>query len=140
MKKSTADWVRKAEEDLAIARRSRHGKKPLHNGVCFHCQQCGEKYLKALLEELGRAIQKTHDLDVILKDLLPYHPSLRSLSRGMTFLTNFAVAVRYPGDDARKRQAEAAWRWASRIRHEARTLLGIRPRRTGRKKRRRIVG
>lgn len=129
MKKSTAEWVRKVDEDLAIARRIRRGKSPLHNGVCFHCQQCGEKFLKALLEELGRSIPKIHDLDELLKELLPFHPSLRALNRGLAFLTNFAVGIRYPGDDASKRQAVAALKWAVRVRQEARTLLGISPRR-----------
>jgi hypothetical protein len=43
------------------------------------------------------------------------------------FLTQFAVDTRYPGEDASKRQAKAALRWADRVRTEARTLLGIRP-------------
>jgi HEPN domain-containing protein len=102
--------------------------------VCFHCQQCAEKYLKGLLEELGLAIPKTHDLDQLLTFLLPHHSALRALRRGLTFLTNFAVGVRYPGDNASKRQAQAALRWADRVRTAARSLLGIRVRRTRRKK------
>jgi HEPN domain-containing protein len=99
--------------------------------VCFHGQQCAEKYLKGLLEELGLAIPKTHDLEQLQNRLLPHHPALRSLRRGLTFLTNFAVAVRYPGDNASKRQAAAALRWTDRVRTTARALLGIgaRPRR-----------
>src|SRR5882724_696502 len=44
-------------------------------------------------------------------------------------LTRFAVETRYPGDEARKPEAEAAFHWAERVRTAARTLLGIRPRR-----------
>lgn len=98
---------------------------PLHDGVCFHCQQCAEKYLKALLEELGLSIPKTHDLEPLLTDLLADHPSLRRLRRGAKFLTNFAVTVRYPGDNASKRQAEAALRWMEKVRAAARALLGF---------------
>ena len=107
----------------------------MHDAVCFHCQQCAEKYLKALLEELGRHVPKIHDLDQLLNDLLAHHAGLRGLRRGTSFLTNFAVAVRYPGSDATKRQAQGALRWASRVRQAARALLGIRPRRGRRKKR-----
>ena len=30
--------------------------------ICFLCQQSAEKYLKAILEEAGQPIPKTHDL------------------------------------------------------------------------------
>ena len=99
--------------------------------MCFHCQQCAEKYLKALLEELGIAVAKTHDLDKLLTALQPHHRTLGSLRRGLRFLTEFAVDTRYPGNNASKRQAEAALRWVTRVRTAARTLLGfpVQPRR-----------
>jgi HEPN domain-containing protein len=101
----------------------------VHDGVCFHCQQCSEKYLKGLLEELGLPVPKIHDLAELLTKLAPYHPTLRSLGRGLVFLTNFAVDPRYSGESASKRQAVAALRWAGRVRTQARALLGIRERR-----------
>jgi HEPN domain-containing protein len=97
--------------------------------VCFHCQQCAEKYLKGLLGEAGLTVPKTHDLLDLLGSLGLHHPSLRSLRRGLHFLTHFAVDTRYPGDNATKRQAAAALRWAGRVRTAARALLGIPPRR-----------
>jgi HEPN domain-containing protein len=106
----------------------------VHDGVCFHCQQCAEKYLKALLEEMSATIPYTHILKDLLALLQPNHPSLGSLRRGLTFLTRFAVGTRYPGDNASKRQAEAARRWAERVRDACRTLLGIRLRRRRRRK------
>ena len=125
MKRATAEWVRKAEDDRLIARRSSRSTKALHDGVCFHCQQCAEKYLKALMEEQGVSIPKTHDCEHLLNILLAHHPSLRSLRRGLAFLTNFAVAVRYPGASANKRQAQAALRWAELVRKAARKILGV---------------
>src|SRR5262245_40440222 len=98
MKRATAGWVRKAEHDIRGAA-GLHGRKPpLHDLVCFHCQQCVEKYLKALLEEGGLAVHKTHDLLRLLTDLLPHYPSLVKLRRGLAILTDYAVDVRYPGD------------------------------------------
>src|SRR5947208_9116506 len=90
MKKTTAKWVRKAEADRVIALQSAESKKPLHDGVCFHCQQCAEKYLKGLLEERGLLVPKTHDLELLRPVLLPFYPALRSLRRGCEFLTQFA--------------------------------------------------
>jgi HEPN domain-containing protein len=121
--------VRKAEADHVIARRLDRGKTPLHDGVCFHCQQGAEKYLKALLEEGGLPIPRTHNLDDLLNLLPPLYVTLRSLRRGLIFLTDFAVDPRYPNGSANKRQATAALNWAERVRTACRSLLGIRPRR-----------
>jgi HEPN domain-containing protein len=99
---------------------------PVHEVVCFHCQQCAEKYPKGLLEELGLTVEKTHDLVDLISDLTPHHPTLGSIRRGMDFLTRFAVDPRYPGDSANKREAVAALRWMDRVGKQARTLLGIR--------------
>ena len=44
------------------------------NAVCFHTQQCAEKYLKARLEEGGLSVPKSHDLDDLLNRLLPIEP------------------------------------------------------------------
>ena len=114
-----------------LAKQGSRSKIPVHDGVCFHCQQCAEKYLKGLMEELGLPVPKTHDLDLLLTALVPHHPTLRSLRRGLLFLSDFAVDTRYPGKNASKRQAVAALRWAGRVRTPARALLGIqeRPRR-----------
>jgi HEPN domain-containing protein len=83
--------------------------------------------LKALLEERGHAIPKTHNLDDLFGLLHPHYAKLRPLHRGLIFLTDFAVGIRYPGDNASKRQAASARRWAERARTTCRTLLGIRP-------------
>lgn len=34
----------------------------IHEQVCYHAQQASEKYLKAVLNEIGAAIKSTHDL------------------------------------------------------------------------------
>jgi hypothetical protein len=81
------------------------------------------------MEELALAVPKTHVLVLLLAALAPHHPGLRSFRRGLVFLTTFAVDTRYPGEDASKRQAVAALRWAEKVRAMARQLLGMRERR-----------
>jgi HEPN domain-containing protein len=103
-----------------------HGDRRFHDERCFHCQQAAEKFLKGLLEERGQAVPRTHDLVALHKLLLPHHPELRNLRRGLEFLTDFAVETRYPGDHATKRQASAAERWAGSVRQVCRRILGIR--------------
>ena len=61
MKKSTREWVKKAEQDYVLAVQGSRSEVPVHDGVCFHCQQCAEKYLKGLMEELGLAVPKTRN-------------------------------------------------------------------------------
>jgi HEPN domain-containing protein len=98
------------------------------------CQQSAEKYLKALLEEPGLTIPRTHLLKDLLALLQPHYPGLSPLRRGLVFLTRFAVGTRYPGDSASKREAASALRWAGRVRTAAWAIFGIRPPRRRRKK------
>jgi HEPN domain-containing protein len=121
--------VQKAEEDYWVAVKTYRGGGAFHNAVCFHCQQSAEKYLKALLEERGLNVPKTHDLDGLRTLLLPHYPRL-SFRRGLVFMTRFAVETRYPGDRASKRDASAAVRWAGKVRTAVRALLGLPQRRT----------
>jgi hypothetical protein len=83
------------------------------------------------MEEVGLVVPKIHVLNRLLSSIVSHHPTLRSLRRGMIFLTVFAVDTRYPGRNASKRQAVAALRWAGQVRTMARALLGIRERRRG---------
>ena len=125
MKKLTREWVRKAEADHIMANALSTLDRPVHDGVCFHCQQSVEKYLKALMVQLGLLVPKTHDLDHLLTVLQSHHPHLRSLRRGLLFLNDYAVETRYPGKWTTKRQARAALRWADRVRTRVRAILGI---------------
>ena len=93
-----------------------------------------EKYLKAILDEQGLMVPRTHDLEDLLSLLLPSHPPLGALRRGLKFLIQFAVEVRYPGFRASKRQAASAVRWGGTVRDACRTVLGLRPPRPRRRR------
>jgi len=68
MRPLTAEWVKKAEGDYQMAGREfRARKNPYYDGVCFHAQQCAEKYLKAFLQEHDQDIPKIHKLLDLLK-------------------------------------------------------------------------
>jgi uncharacterized membrane protein len=81
MKRTTREWVRKAESDFQLATVIARGTEPFPNQQCFR--------------------------------------------RGLTFLTRFASETRYPGDNASKRQAASALRWAGKVRQACRHLLGL---------------
>jgi len=102
-------------------------RPPFRDIVCFHCQQAVEKYVKALLQELGISFPKTHDLEQLLDLLLPFAPKLNSLRRRLDALTNFAVEYRYPIVRATTRQMRSALRTTERVRTEMRARLGLPP-------------
>jgi HEPN domain-containing protein len=134
MKKLTAEWVRKAEADIEAARLLAGTTPPVSDPACFHCQQAAEKYLKALLQELGLTIPKTHDLAGLIDLLLPRASTLKSFRRGLNRMSHFAVEYRYPRKHASARQVESALSQAERIRREIRTRLGLEAKLKRRKK------
>ena len=123
MKPMTAEWVAKAEGDFAmVERESRARKNRSHDGICYHAQQCAEKYLKARLCEEGISFGKVHDLVALLEQVLPAEPLWESFREDLAFLSDFAVAFRYPGESADKESAMDARR---RFRREARNALAL---------------
>src|SRR5690242_20497042 len=118
MKRHTAQWVRKAGEDIEAARSLATLAKPPRDAACFHCQQAAEKYLKALLQELGVAVPRTHDLEDLLDLLLPHDATLKPLRRNLAVLTRFAVEYGYPGPRAKTREMRSALRNAESVRTE----------------------
>ncbi len=121
----TREWVAKAEGDYATARREvRARRQPNFDAVCFHAQQCAEKYLKALLQEYGRPIARSHNLEALAKPLLSTHPSLKAMAVSLRTLTAFAVETRYPGKSADRTVARDAVDLASSVRVAIRKELG----------------
>jgi len=75
MRRQTKEWVAKAEADFDAAQALfRRRKFAHHDTVCFHAQQCVEKYLKARLAEARIAFPKTHALSSLLNLLSPLEP------------------------------------------------------------------
>src|SRR2546426_1926885 len=109
MKASTREWIAKAEEDFAVVTTlARPRKKPLWGAVCFHAQQCAEKYLKARLNEASAPVQKTHDLEQLLNQTIPIEPLWAAFRPALKRLTDAAVLPRYPGNVFTKAEAQRA--------------------------------
>lgn len=127
MRPETADWLRKADGDWQVAWREVQSAEPVCDAVCFHAQQCAEKYLKAWLVEHGVQFPRTHDLVVLLNLVGDTLPQLRGEREALAALSTFAVASRYPGDDATLQEAREAIATAERARDLLRPRLGIGP-------------
>jgi len=65
MKPLTQEWVEKAEGDYRVASGQWQSANPVWDAICFHAEQCAEKYLKAWLVEHALDFPKTHDLEVL---------------------------------------------------------------------------
>jgi HEPN domain-containing protein len=122
------EWVEKAENDLKSAAHLLTMENCPTDTICFHAQQCVEKYLKALLVAQGTGFRKVHDLGELIV-LLPLRlrPSLDD--REQAKLTEYATVTRYPGDyePILLSEARQAVKIARRVRREVRKLLREKP-------------
>jgi HEPN domain-containing protein len=118
-------WVEKAENDLRNAENTLKMKAdcPLDT-VCFHAQQCAEKYLKALLVLRGSEFPRTHDLMVLL-NRLPKNIGLRLDAKDIHPLDRYSVEARYPGgwEPIDRKEAEDAVSLARKTRDAVRVCL-----------------
>jgi HEPN domain-containing protein len=91
-------WVERAEEDLTNAEHTLTLQEhcPLTT-VCFHAQQCAEKYLKALLTFHAVPFPKTHDLAELLR-LVPETGAPAMSLKELAIINRYALEARYPGD------------------------------------------
>ena len=126
MKRITREWIAKAEGDFAmVERESRARKNPNYDGLCFHAQQCAEKYLKATLCEAGLPFGKIHDLVALLSQVIAVEPAWEEFRESLAYLSDFAVAFRYPGESANRKSGLDARRLFRSFRLAAREALGL---------------
>lgn len=111
------EWVSKAEQDYQTAEvMARKRKKPVPDVVGFHCQQCIEKYLKAILVLKRLDFPKTHDLIELLEILIEKEPLLDIIRQDLRILNPFSVQFRYPGESATVEESKIALKAMRRIR------------------------
>ena len=120
------EWIDKAEADYATAvSMNRQRKTPLPDIVCFHCQQCAEKYFKAFLVNKGVNPPKTHNLTELLKQSLSFDQTLAHLSAEVAGLNSYSVLIRYPGFVTTIANAKIALDAVRRIRRKLREAMGL---------------
>jgi HEPN domain-containing protein len=96
-------WIEKCRGDIDVVRRSLvPSPDPNLEAAAYHCQQAGEKAVKALLVHLGIAFPrgggKGHDLRVLATNI-PRGHALYCDAWALAHLTPWATAFRYPPDD-----------------------------------------
>jgi HEPN domain-containing protein len=117
-------WIKKAEDDFRSAEHLLAIDEPPFEVVCFHAQQCAEKYIKAFLLWCDIDFPRTHDL-VVLARLIPEDRSLKVRVTEIVPLNRCSTEPRYPGDwgDFTDEDAEEALTIARSVRNEIRNRL-----------------
>ena len=124
MKPMTAEWVVKAEGDFAtMQREARVTERPNYEAICFHAQQCAERYLKARLYEAEVPFGKIHDLMALLNQVSRVEPGWESFREDLAYISDLAVMFNYPGETADAESAARAEHGCRRFRDAAREVL-----------------
>ncbi len=119
------EWTTKADNDLKTAAHTlKMGDKCPTDTVCFHAQQCVEKYLKAFLVVLEIELPRTHDIEILVS-LIPKSIRLSLTIEEQRRLTEYATVMRYPGpyELISLSEAKQAVKFARRVRQKIRKLL-----------------
>lgn len=121
-----AEWVQRAEDDyesaLDLLRRRKH---PTPAMVCYHCQQCAEKYLKAFLLKHNVHFEKIHELMDLNGLCSGVDASFAFISDWLKLLNPYATETRYPGRTYAVAEAREAVATMKEVRKFVRAKLGL---------------
>jgi HEPN domain-containing protein len=98
-------WLKKAEKDIRSARRLASSPDPILETAFFHCQQAGEKSVKAYLAFCDHPLEKRLDLGKLVGLAKSYEPGFAAWQRAAELLTPLATTFRY-SDDWQRPQPE----------------------------------
>jgi len=123
------EWTAKGDNDLKNSQHTlKLGKECPTDTVCFHAQQCVEKYLKAFLVALEKPFPRTHDVESLIS-IMPKDIRLGLTVEEQRRLTEYATVLRYPGpyEAIPLTEAKQAVKLAQRIQRKIRKLLETKP-------------
>jgi len=124
MNETVREWVATAEADYATAARERAVENDPNNDViCFLCQQCVEKLMKAVLVRHSVAFPRTHDLVELHRLLATVAPKWSWDESELQGLSLGAVDYRYPGESADSADAAEAFAICTRAKESLLKLL-----------------
>ncbi len=92
------EWLRKADNDLLNAENNLNSERIPTDTVCFHCQQCAEKHLKAYLVYKQIEFPNIHNLLRLMELCKESDATFETLKDHLLLLNDYAVEIRYPDD------------------------------------------
>lgn len=91
------EWLKYAKMDYDAARHLQSHQPVPFEIICYHCQQAGEKALKAVLAYHNLEIPRTHNLYTVLAICAEYYNDMLPIFlESATRLSIFATVTRYP--------------------------------------------
>ena len=122
----TLEEVRAAEEDWATVQILQQAlRRDVYHSICFHAQQCVEKYLKAWLQEANLRVPRTHNLNELLALIVPTRSEWQAWHTDFNTFKPYAVDVRYGKHFANAAEVENAVRVCTEVRREIRAVLQL---------------
>ena len=122
----TLEWIQRGEADYVTVQQLLSTANPLlHNIICFHAQQCIEKYLKAWLQEANMPVPRTHNLEALPALIVPTLPDWSDWQPDLKIITKYAVEPRYPGDPVTVEDTQHASYICGEVRQAVRTQLKL---------------
>lgn len=126
MNELTLEWIQKAEDDFITATLLLNSElEATSDAICFHCQQCAEKYAKAYLHHHVIEFPRTHDLLELLSLCRQHDPIFMTISTEMYLLNSYSVEIRYPGRFTSLEEAEGALSTLQTVRTFIRSKLNL---------------
>jgi HEPN domain-containing protein len=118
------EWIEKAEEDFrTLQELNNSSPSDFATTICFHSQQCAEKYLKALLTKHGIEPPWIHTLETLLDLIVSEIPELEQFRKILAQLTPYATEYRYPGKVANKSDAITCIKIIEKFRKNIKSFL-----------------
>ena len=121
----TLEWIQKAEGDYTTVKLLQESPISSKDVICFHAQQCIEKYLKAWLQEANIPFSKTHDLETLLDLIVPTIPAWQTWYSEFSTISEHAIDPCYPGKFATASEAEQAVEICIKVRQAVRSELKL---------------
>jgi HEPN domain-containing protein len=91
------DWLTRAHQDLRGAVILAAAEDAPLDLAIYHCQQVGEKAVKAWLQWRDEPFAKTHNLRALVIQAATLDKGFEALENPAEILTPYATAFRYPG-------------------------------------------
>ena len=92
-------WLERARSNLERSRIKRKSKYIKYEDICYDCQQCVEKALKAFLVFNNIQFEWTHNIGILIKNLEENSIVVPDIIKKSVSLSVYAVRTRYPGEE-----------------------------------------
>jgi len=92
------DWLKKSLSDLKMAKKGLKDDDDTLDCVVYHSHQCAEKALKSYFVFKNKGLERTHDLEYLLKMCSEIDFDFLILKDDVKKLNPFSVQSRYPDD------------------------------------------